>query len=64
MVYITGDTHAEFGRFEKMDLREEDLVIILGDVGLNYYPDERADWMKQRLSENPCTFFLAGTWGC
>ena len=58
MIYITGDTHGDFHRFEGMDLKEEDLVIILGDVGLNYFLDMRADLMKQRLSKYPCTFFF------
>lgn len=41
MVYVTGDTHASFGEFcdtvRKKELTGEDLVIILGDAGFNYF---------------------------
>ena len=35
MIYITGDTHAEFKRFSKkvFDATENDYVIICGDFG-------------------------------
>ena len=41
MVYYTGDIHGskiEVTRFcREMNLTEEDIVVILGDVGANYY---------------------------
>ena len=41
MVYITGDTHGDFGRFyalrRRVSLSREDIVVILGDAGLNFY---------------------------
>lgn len=41
MIYITGDTHSDFSRFEnfcrKMEPSADDVMIILGDAGLNYY---------------------------
>ena len=35
MIYLTGDTHAEFNRFSKkiFDATENDYVIICGDFG-------------------------------
>ena len=43
MIYITGDTHGDMNRIvrfcERMETSQEDIMIILGDVGLNYYGD-------------------------
>lgn len=62
MIYITGDTHRDFQRFHLFDsyvqLEEDDIMIILGDVGLNYFLDERDIKSKKELSEKfKCTFF-------
>ena len=47
MVYITGDTHRDFDRFyrfcEIMDTTKKDIMIILGDAGINYFVDDRDD---------------------
>ena len=51
MVYITGDTHGDFNRFNHLNLNDEDIMIILGDVGINYYLDEYDKKLKERLSE-------------
>ena len=41
MVYLTGDTHGNFHKLLKklsrLDIKKSDIVIILGDSGLNYY---------------------------
>lgn len=41
MFYITGDTHGEFSRFrdfkKKINPNSDDVMIILGDAGINYY---------------------------
>ena len=54
MIYFTGDTHGDtlkIIRFaERMRLRKEDTLIILGDAGYNYYGNERDRIAKQRLS--------------
>ena len=54
MIYFTGDTHGDtlkIIRFaERMHLRKEDTIIILGDAGYNYYGNERDRIAKQRLS--------------
>ena len=40
MIYLTGDTHGEFEHVEEFCLFTEsadDVLIILGDAGINYY---------------------------
>ena len=59
MTYITGDTHGEFERVEKlvytMDSAADDVLIILGDAGINYFgePEDRA--LKKQLTALPIT---------
>lgn len=58
--YITGDCHGDFnkliwfGRFN--ELTKDDVIILLGDVALNYYCDIRDKKRKKLLAEFPCTF--------
>lgn len=58
-IYLTGDTHADFGELIIKSIRygftKRDLLIILGDVGLNYYGDHRDRENKDRLAVVPCT---------
>lgn len=61
-IYITGDTHSNFERIDEFckenNTNKEDLMIILGDVGVNYFEDKR-DYKLKRLLENiPITFFM------
>lgn len=58
MIYVTGDTHREFSRFGRLDLTEDDLIIVLGDVGINYYLDSSDDRVKKKLNKYPCRFFF------
>lgn len=58
MIYITGDTHREFSRLSRLELTEDDLVIVLGDVGINYFLDSSDDRVKKKLSRYPCRFFF------
>ena len=37
MIYITGDTHGGFHRFNRLALTDEDIMIILGGWGRNCY---------------------------
>lgn len=50
MIYYTGDIHgskAEITSFcKRMELTEEDIIIILGDVGANYYGTDRDCGLK------------------
>ena len=36
MIYITGDTHRDFTRLNNMKFYKDDMLIILGDSGINY----------------------------
>lgn len=60
-VYLTGDTHSRFDRVLRFCAAQEtgsdDTLIILGDVGLNYYGDGRDTLNKELLLELPTTFF-------
>lgn len=54
--YITGDCHGEFDKivwFNRFNhkLTEDDVMILLGDVGLNYYGDEIDCKKKKILNE-------------
>lgn len=61
MVYITGDKHADFsGVFDfcydkKTSL--DDVLIILGDAGINYYANYKDYYLKNSLLQYPITFF-------
>ncbi len=45
--YITGDTHGDFSRIAEFcgsnGTDTNDVMIILGDAGINYYLDGRRD---------------------
>ena len=61
MYYITGDTHGDFSRIERFCERfhptRDDVMIILGDAGFNYYGGKRDQRVKQRMAEMPITIF-------
>ena len=61
MIYITGDTHGDFDRVkefcQKMDTSKEDILIVLGDVGLNYYGGRRDRIRKMMVEALPITMF-------
>lgn len=70
MIYITGDTHADFSRFEEdkftiqKDMSKDDYVIICGDFGgiWNYivesmYEKQWLDWLDNK---NFTTLFVDG----
>lgn len=48
MFFITGDTHREFYRLH--DIEKNNMLIILGDTGINYYLDERDNKLKEQLN--------------
>ena len=60
-VFITGDPHGDYGYIakfcEKNSTTIDDVMIILGDAGINYYLDSRDYNLKTQLSELPITFF-------
>ena len=53
MVYITGDIHGnpEFiiYRSQQLGLTKDDVLVLLGDVGANYYLGKRDDRMKEAM---------------
>lgn len=59
MVYITGDTHRNFSRIEvfcrQLDTIVKDVMIILGDAGINSHGIEKDRQLKQILSRLPLT---------
>ena len=61
MVYYTGDIHGKKQEIvelcERFELTEEDIVVILGDVGANYYESERDKRLKRTLSRLKPTIF-------
>lgn len=62
MIYITGDTHGNFERIirfcreKKTSLK--DIMIVLGDAGVNYYKDRRDVLLKEKLAKLPVTLFM------
>lgn len=63
-VFITGDTHEQHSRFNKIkkfckehNTTKNDIMIILGDVGFNYYINSWDDSLKRFAQELPITFF-------
>ena len=59
--YITGDTHRKFGRIEEFCEENrttvDDVMIILGDVGINYYLNNSDREIKSQLSRLNITLF-------
>lgn len=59
--YITGDTHGDFSRIEKFCEENEttidDVLIILGDAGINYYLNNSDKKLKAQLSGLDITLF-------
>lgn len=62
MIYITGDTHGDFRRIKEFcrlaDTTAEDVIVILGDAGINYYGNESDGRLKYILSKLPVTLFV------
>ena len=55
MIYITGDTHGQFGRIEefceRLKTSREDILIIIGDAGINF-SGQKQDSLKKRFLES------------
>lgn len=62
MVYITGDIHGSLDPIRelcnKYNPAENDIIVILGDVGLNYYGGHKDKRVKYQLNDIGCKFFL------
>jgi len=61
MVYITGDTHRDFGHIaafcKRMKTTKDDAMIVLGDAGINFHGGFLDRLKKQELERYPITFF-------
>ena len=61
MIYITGDKHADFKEIFDFCLENkttlDDIMIILGDAGINYYLNDYDYLLKNSLKQIPITFF-------
>ena len=59
--YITGDTHKKFDRVETFcqdqHTTPDDVMIILGDSGINYWLNPKDEKLKERVNRIPITFF-------
>ena len=65
MVYYTGDIHGDPMRLEsfcqRWNLSGNDILVLLGDVGANYYMGKRDDETKRRLNDlGPIIFCVHG----
>ena len=61
MIYITGDKHADFKDVflfcKENETTRDDIMIVLGDAGINYFLNLRDLILKRKLSELPITLF-------
>lgn len=61
MIYVTGDTHGDFDRIAhfcaRMNTKPSDVMIILGDAGINFYGGWRDLHKKEFISKLPITLF-------
>ena len=62
MIYITGDTHGDFFRIskfcERMNTTKEDILILLGDAGLNFWLNKSDYKKKTEVMRLPITLFM------
>lgn len=61
MIYYTGDIHGDANRIayfaRRMELTEDDVIVILGDVGANYYLGRRDEIVKSAMDKIKPTIF-------
>ena len=61
MIYLTGDTHGDFGRISHFckinNTSKNDILIILGDAGINYYGEKKDIVNKKYIQSLPITLF-------
>ena len=62
MIYITGDKHGRLKpvkRFARANgLTAEDVIVILGDAGFNYFDNEKDAWTKKTVAGIAATVFF------
>ena len=61
MVYITGDIHGDLDPIYELFIRhkpsKDDIIVILGDVGVNYTGTLRDIRIKRAMNKLGSTFF-------
>lgn len=57
MIYITGDTHRDFYRLRNIEKNKDNMLIILGDAGINYYLNEEDNKLKKYLNDMDIKLF-------
>lgn len=61
-IFITGDTHRNFDDIEwfcnENNTTRNDIMIIAGDAGINYFLDSSDDYIKKMLQNIPITFLI------
>ena len=62
MIYVTGDFHGNIrellSRFDKLQTGEGDIIVVLGDAGLNYYGNHHGDLKsKKSLARSGTEYF-------
>ena len=60
-ILLTGDTHGDFDRIDEFSseyaLTKEDVIIILGDAGINYWLNEVDERLKSEIENMDVTLF-------
>ena len=66
MIYVTGDIHGDprpiLNFAEKMNVSRNDIIVILGDVGVNYDQDKRDEIFEAFNIEELVTKIEEGTY--
>lgn len=61
-IYLTGDCHGNFWKIEyfakKHKTTKDDVLIVLGDAGINYYLDKTDIKNKKKLEKLPLTLLM------
>ncbi|MCR5625537.1 MAG: metallophosphoesterase [Lachnospiraceae bacterium] len=61
MIYLTGDTHGDFRRIkdfcDRFNTTKDDIMIILGDAGINFFGGIKDIKTKEYISTLPITLF-------
>ena len=57
MIYITGDTHGNFSRVDDFEYEKGDMLIVVGDAGINYTLDYDDYLLKRNLNRDGIIYF-------
>ena len=57
MIYVTGDTHGNFSRVDDFEYEKGDMLIVVGDAGINYTLDYDDYLLKRNLNRDGIIYF-------